>query len=145
MAYCIYDFDFIHCEQQRSSRTGQSPPGNPHKGRCSLMQAEQKKKMKEVTPWVVKHVKFDSSKIKDLESNFLEWQSEYFQSNSGLSEECSIRGNIFREVQSKQKEAHEKPEEAEKGVSKTVSFASNHAGCLDEFITVFASAKGSNK
>ncbi|CCD14185.1 unnamed protein product [Trypanosoma congolense IL3000] len=74
----------------------------------------------------------------------LEWQTKFMQSNSkGIgSQACKITGLLFRQVRKEIEKARREVEKLEKEASRAAAFAANSAGRLDEFITVFANAKG---
>ncbi|CCD15760.1 Transferrin receptor-like, ESAG6-like [Trypanosoma congolense IL3000] len=105
------------------------------------------KTLKDVTPWATQQVEDGAAKITHLEMKLLEWQSKFIQSKSkgGGSEECKVTGLLFRQVRKEINKARAEVEKLEKEASKAAAFAANSAGRLDEFITVFANAKGSDK
>ncbi|CCD12013.1 hypothetical protein, unlikely [Trypanosoma congolense IL3000] len=76
----------------------------------------------------------------------LEWQSKFIQSKSkgSGSEECKITGLLFRQIRKEIEKTRKEVEKFEEEASKAAAFAVNSAGRLDEFITVFANAKGSD-
>ncbi|CCD17257.1 unnamed protein product, partial [Trypanosoma congolense IL3000] len=102
--------------------------------------------LKDVTPWATQQVEEGSTKVTHLEMKLLEWQSKFIQSKSkGIgSEECKVTGLLFRQVRKEINKARAEVEKLEKEASKAAAFAANSAGRLDEFITVFANAKGSD-
>ncbi|CCD12591.1 Transferrin receptor-like, ESAG6-like [Trypanosoma congolense IL3000] len=102
------------------------------------------KTLKDVTPWATQQVEEGSAKITHLEMKLLEWQSKFIQTKSkGIgSETCKITGLLFRQVRKEIDKVRKEVEKLEKEASKAAAFAANSAGRLDEFITVFANAKG---
>ncbi|CCD17521.1 Transferrin receptor-like, ESAG6-like [Trypanosoma congolense IL3000] len=106
---------------------------------CSLS-----KTLKDVTPWATQQVENGAAKITHLEMKLLEWQSKFIQSKSkgNNSEACKITGLLFRQVRKEIEKVREEVEKLDKEASKAAAFAANSAGRLDEFITVFANAKG---
>ncbi|CCD14385.1 Transferrin receptor-like, ESAG6-like [Trypanosoma congolense IL3000] len=102
------------------------------------------KTLKDVTPWVTQQVENGAAKITHLEMKLLEWQSKFIQSKSkGIgSETCKITGLLFRQVRKEIEKARKEVEKLEREASKAAAFAANSAGRLDEFMTVFANAKG---
>ncbi|CCD14814.1 unnamed protein product [Trypanosoma congolense IL3000] len=102
------------------------------------------KTLKDVTPWATQQVENAAAKITHLEMKLLEWQTKFIQSKSkGIgAEACKITGLLFRQVGKEIERARKEVEKLEKEASKAAAFAANSAGRLDEFITVFANAKG---
>ncbi|CCD14485.1 Transferrin receptor-like, ESAG6-like, partial [Trypanosoma congolense IL3000] len=102
------------------------------------------KTLKDVTPWATQQVEDGAAKITHLEMKLLEWQSKFIQSKSkgSGSEECKITGLLFRQVRKEINKARTEVEKLEKEASKAAALAANSAGRLEEFITVFANAKG---
>ncbi|CCD12901.1 Transferrin receptor-like, ESAG6-like [Trypanosoma congolense IL3000] len=102
------------------------------------------KTLKDVTPWATQQVEEGDAKITHLEMKLLEWQSKFIQSKSkGIgSEACKITGLLFRQVRKEIDKTRKEVEILEREASKAAAFSANSAGRLDEFITVFANAKG---
>ncbi|CCD12860.1 unnamed protein product [Trypanosoma congolense IL3000] len=102
------------------------------------------KTLKDVTPWATQQMKDGAAKITHLELKRVEWQSKFIQSNSKGSgyEECKITGLLFRRVRNEIDRVRAEVEKLGNEASKAAAFAANSARCLEEFITVFANAKG---
>ncbi|CCD15145.1 unnamed protein product, partial [Trypanosoma congolense IL3000] len=101
------------------------------------------KKLKDVTPWVTQQLDEEVTKITNLELKLLEWQSKFLQSKAqGRDyEACRVTGLLFRQMRKEVDKARAEVEKLEREATKAYTFASNSAGRLDEFITVFANAK----
>ncbi|CCD16119.1 Transferrin receptor-like, ESAG6-like [Trypanosoma congolense IL3000] len=102
------------------------------------------KTLKDITPWATQQVEEGSAKVTHLEMKLLDWQSKFIQSKSkGIgAEACKVTGLLFRQVRKEIDKARKEVEKLEREASKAAAFAANSAGRLDEFITVFANAKG---
>ncbi|CCD12028.1 Transferrin receptor-like, ESAG6-like [Trypanosoma congolense IL3000] len=121
---------------------GTGPKAIPTKAGAAICTLS--KTLKDVTPWATQQVEDGAAKITNLEMKLLEWQSKFIQSKSkgSGSEACKITGLLFRQVRKEINKARAEVEKLEKEASKAAAFTANSAGRLDEFITVFANAKG---
>ncbi|CCD13084.1 unnamed protein product [Trypanosoma congolense IL3000] len=121
---------------------GTGPKAIPTKAGAAICTLS--KTLKDVTPWATQQVTAGAAKISHLEMKLLEWQSKFIQSKSkGIgSETCKITGLLFRQVRKEIDKARKEVEKLEKEASRAAAFAANSAGRLDEFITVFANARG---
>ncbi|CCD13226.1 Transferrin receptor-like, ESAG6-like [Trypanosoma congolense IL3000] len=124
---------------------GTGPKAIPTKAGAAICTLS--KTLKDVTPWATQQVEDGAAKITHLEMKLLEWQSKFIQSKSkgSGSEECKVTGLLFRQVRKEINKARAEVEKLEKEASKAAAFAANSAGRLEEFITVFANAKGNDK
>ncbi|CCD16404.1 Transferrin receptor-like, ESAG6-like [Trypanosoma congolense IL3000] len=121
---------------------GNAPKAIPTKAGAAICTLS--KTLKEVTPWATQQVEEGSAKVTNLEMKLLEWQTKWVQSKAQGkgSEACKMTGLLFRQVRKEIDKVREEVERLEKEASKAAAFAANSAGRLDEFITVFANAKG---
>ncbi|CCD11999.1 Transferrin receptor-like, ESAG6-like [Trypanosoma congolense IL3000] len=121
---------------------GDTPKAIPTKAGAAICTLS--KTLKDVTPWATQQVEEGSAKVTNLEMKLLEWQTKWVQSKAQGkgSEACKMTGLLFRQVRKEIDKVREEVERLEREASKAAAFAANSAGRLDEFITVFANAKG---
>ncbi|CCD15510.1 Transferrin receptor-like, ESAG6-like [Trypanosoma congolense IL3000] len=98
------------------------------------------RKLKEVEPWTQEQLEALKKNHDAHASKFLEWQLHFHGSH-----ECEVNQSILETIRTDLEKVNEEIKKLSAKAIRAGAFAAKSAGRLDEFITVFARARGSGQ